>query len=86
MLRVSSKKSILEWMVKTGKKDFVEVRKTINEYYKNPKKIMKQLGTVTSLEKALPIVKEEKTKEKKEKKALKVGISDIFGYKVVSEK
>ncbi len=83
---ITKRKSILEWMVKTGKKDFVEVRKTINEYYKNPKKIMKQLGTVTSLEKALPIVKEEKTKEKKEKKALKVGVSDIFGYKVVSEK
>jgi len=85
---ITKRKSILEWMVKNDIKDFVAVRKTINEYYKNPEKIMKQMGAVTPLEETIPITKKEekKTEEKKEKKARKVRISDIFGYKVVSEK
>jgi len=87
---ITKRKAILEWMAKNDIKDFVKVREIINEYYKNPEKIMKQIGTVTSLKETVPIAKkevsEEKTEEKKEKKAIKVSISDIFGYKLVSEK
>ena len=87
---ITKRKSILEWMAKNDIKDFVEVRKIINEYYKNPNKILKQIGTVSKLTEE-PIItqetkEEKKPEEKKEKKAIKVGISDIFGYKIVSEK
>jgi len=83
---IKKRKSILEWMTRNDIKDFVEVREIINEYYKNPEKIMKQIGTVRPLEETIAMAKTEKPEEKKEKKAIKVGISDIFGYKVVSEK
>jgi flagellar protein FlaI len=87
---ITKRKSILEWMVKNGIKDFVEVRKTINEYYKNPNKILNQIGTISKLAEE-PIIEKEtkeekKPEEKKEKKTIKVGISDILGYKIVSEK
>lgn len=94
---ITRRKSVLEWMVKNDIKDFVKVRETINEYYKNPDKIMKQVGTVTALEETIPIVRKEEVEEsetkedkkpekKKEKKQVKVGVSSIFGFKEVSEK
>ena len=95
---ITKRKSILEWMAKNDITDFIEVRKIINEYYKNPEKIMKQVGAVKPLEETESISKKEESEEKKEakedketegkeeKKAIKVGIPDIFGFKVVSEK
>ncbi len=95
---ITKRKSILEWMAKNDIKDFVEVRKIINEYYKSPEKIMKQIGTVTPLEETVPIPKKEvseekpetkeekKIEKKREKKTIKINISNILGYKVVSEK
>jgi len=101
---VTRRKSILEWMAKNNITDFIEVREIINEYYKNPNKILNQIGTISKLTEE-PIIEkenkeeekteekeeketkeEEKSEEKEEKKPIKVGISDIFGYKVVSEK
>jgi len=92
---IARRKAILEWMVKKGIKDYLEVRKLINEYYKNPTKIMEQVGSVTPIPEAKPSkevyekkeVKVEKIerKEKQEKSDLSK-ISKILGLKIVSEK
>ncbi len=34
---------VLEWMVKNGIRNFVEVSRIINQYYKNPKKVMEMI-------------------------------------------
>jgi len=91
---ITRRKCILEWMVKNDIKDFVEVRKIINDYYKSPEKIMKQIGTITPLKETELAVRKEiseeekkkKPEEKKEKKAVKASVVDLFGYKIVSEK
>jgi flagellar protein FlaI len=91
---ITRRKCILEWMVKNDIKDFVEVRKIINDYYKSPKKIMKQIGTITPLKETELAVrkkiseeeKKEKPEEEKEKKAVKASVVNLFGYKIVSEK
>lgn len=88
--------SILKWMLNNGIKDYVEFCKIVNEYYKDPQKILKQVGTMPLTE-----VKNVKTEEVKptkvEKKPIetekpvlekpkKVSITEIFGFKVLSEK
>ena len=91
---ITRRKCILEWMVKSDIKDFVDVRKIINEYYKSPEKILKQIGAITPLKETELAVREEipekkegkKPEKEKEKKPVKVSVSDVFGYKIVSEK
>jgi len=41
---IARRKVVIEWMVKKEITDFEEVSKLINEYYKNPEKILKQAG------------------------------------------
>jgi len=86
------REAVLKWMVNKGIKDYVEVRKVINEYYKSPEKILKQVGAVPSTTEIKPVKKEEipekgevEVKEKEEKPR-KLDIAEIFGFKVVSEK
>ena len=83
---IEKRKRILEWMEKKGIKDYVEVCRIINEYYKNPEKILKEVGVEEIKVEAKKIEKKvEKVKEKKEAPK-KIPISEIFGFKVVSEK
>jgi flagellar protein FlaI len=85
---INRRKAVLDWMIKNNIRDYVEVDKVINEYYKNPEKIMKQVGTVTPKEEPKPVeeVKKEKIEIKEETKPKKIPIYQIFGYKVISEK
>jgi len=84
------RKAVLEWMVKSNIKDYVEVCKVINDYYKNPEKIMKQIGNVPPVEEPKKVEEKkeqvEVKEEKKETKPQKISISQIFGYKIISEK
>ncbi|MBS3052830.1 MAG: type II/IV secretion system ATPase subunit [Candidatus Aenigmarchaeota archaeon] len=43
---VEKRKIILQWLAKSGKKDFKEVTAIINEFYKNPKSILDQVGKI----------------------------------------
>lgn len=86
------REAVLKWMINKGIKDYVEVRKVINEYYKDPEKILKQVGAIPSKFEIEPVKKEEipekeevEVKEKEEKPR-KVDIAEIFGFKVISEK
>jgi hypothetical protein len=89
---ISRRENILGWMAKRDIRDFVQVREIINEYYKNPEKILKQVGSIEPLKTTEPIVEtkvreeEKKTEEKKERKLEKIPVSNVFGYKIVSEK
>jgi len=85
------REAVLKWMVNKGMKDYVEVRKVINEYYKDPEKILKQVGAIPAeiepeKKEEIPEKEEVEVKEKEEEKPRKVGIAEIFGFKVVSEK
>jgi flagellar protein FlaI len=82
---IARRKLVLEWMLKNGIKDFVEVRKVINEYYKNPEKIMEQVGTITPTIEEEP-EKKEKVEEKPMEEKVPIAVSEIFGFKIVSEK
>ncbi len=87
MKEIARRKSVLEWMTKKGMKDYVEVCKLINEYYKNPERILEQIGTVEPIPEIKPLKKGEIPEEKeiKEKRA-RIKPAEIFGFKVVSEK
>jgi flagellar protein FlaI len=82
---IARRKLVLEWMLKNGIKDFIEVRKIINEYYKNPEKLMEQVGAeIPAIEKELE--KKEEIEEKPTKEKAPVTIPEVFGFKIVSEK
>ncbi len=46
---IARRAAILEWMHKNGIEDYIDVCKTINEYYKNPEKILKKVGSIKPL-------------------------------------
>jgi len=86
---IERRKRILEWMLERGIKDYVEVCKIINEYYKNPEKILSKIGPFKKeIEKEKEVKEMEKREEKKEKKEepRKIPMSEIFGFKIVLEK
>jgi len=87
---IARRKAVLEWMLKKGIKDYVEVCKIINEYYKNPEKILKQVGTIPPITEVKPLKKEKIPEkeglEEEKKKPKRIPITETFGLKVVSEK
>jgi flagellar protein FlaI len=91
---IERRKTVLEWMTKKGMNDYVEVCKIINEYYKNPAKVMEQVGSITPIPDVKEVKKVEKKKEEKKDKIEKKEkqektdiseISKILGFKVISE-
>jgi len=87
---IARRKAVLDWMLKKGITDYAEFCKTINEYYKNPEKILKQVGTISPITEVKPLKKEEIPEkeglEEEKKKPERVPITETFGLKVVSEK
>lgn len=63
---IAKRRAILDWMIKKGIKNFADVRKVINEYYKNPEKILNEVKNIIPIEDT-PLQKEQKPEiEKKE--------------------
>ncbi|MDI6825710.1 MAG: type II/IV secretion system ATPase subunit [Candidatus Aenigmarchaeota archaeon] len=89
---ITRRNAILEWMLKNGIKDYVKVCQIINEYYKSPEKILKQVGAIKAIEEVKSLKRGEVPKEKEkiekegEVKPKKVPISEIFKFKIISEK
>jgi len=90
------REAVLNWMLKNKIKDYIEVCKVINEYYKDPEKILAQVDKIQSIselrtekkvvkQKEEPKPKEE-VKEKVEKEDKFKDYSELFGLRVVSEK
>ncbi len=65
---IEKRKAVLVWMCKNNIKDFEEVDKIINEFSKNPKKVLEKIGKID-------LVKEI---EEIEKKRQKIKASDIL--------
>jgi hypothetical protein len=60
------REAVLNWMVKNKIKDYVDVCKLINEYYKDPEKILAQVDKIQSFDELRPAKKEEIKPMKKE--------------------
>lgn len=69
---IARRKAVLEWMTKRGKKDFTEVTGMINDYYKNPSKILQQVGSVTPIPEVKTVEKVPVKKEVREEKIKKI--------------
>jgi len=93
------REAVLNWMVKNKIKDYLEVCKLVNEYYKDPENILAQVDKIHSLSELEPVKKkevkivekeefkhEEKKEESAEKKKKIKDFSELFGLKVISEK
>jgi len=93
------REAVLNWMVKNKIKDYVDVCKLINEYYKDPGKILSQVDKIQPFEELKPVEKEEvkptKKEEVKHKEKIKESVkkndkikdfSELFGLRVISEK
>ncbi len=65
---VEKRKIVLLWMLKNGMKDFEEVGKIINDFYKNPKELLEKTGKLDleKITKELEVKKEEVHEETKE--------------------
>jgi flagellar protein FlaI len=83
---IERRKKFLRWLLSQGIKDYVEVTKYINEFYKNPKKFEEIIGKVS--------VEKTEVKEEKEIKEIKVErkpkrkyypILSLLGLKLMKE-
>ncbi|MEM5777133.1 MAG: type II/IV secretion system ATPase subunit [Candidatus Aenigmatarchaeota archaeon] len=62
---IARRKSILEWMLKNEIKDYEKVSKLINEYYKNPEKVLAKIDYNVELKIDKPKTVEIEVKEQK---------------------
>jgi len=71
---ISRRKSVLEWMLKNGIKDYEKVSSFINQYYKNPEKVLEKIDIKAELKIEKPKTVEI---EVKEQKPIKVVVEQI---------
>lgn len=98
---IETRKQILLWLRQSGKKDFLEVSKIFNQYYKEPEKILKEIGVVPikvikpAQFTARPVMKMqvEKKIEPAKQSVVRKGrlkerssILDLLGFKILREK
>jgi len=62
---IARRKSVLEWMLKNGIKDYEKVSVLINEYYKNPEKVLSKVDQKIGLNISQPKTVEIEVKEQK---------------------
>jgi flagellar protein FlaI len=87
LIEVERRKKILDWFKANGIKDFLEVTKMINLYYKEPKKLLQMMGEKLIIEKPMIEIKVPiKTEKKEERQKERVSILDLLGFKIIREK
>jgi flagellar protein FlaI len=62
---IARRKSVLEWMLRNGIKDYEKVSAIINEYYKNPEKVLSRVDKKVELNIKQPKTVEIEVKEQK---------------------
>ncbi len=62
---IARRKSVLEWMLRNGIKDYEKVSAVINEYYKNPEKVLSRVDKKVELNISQPKTVEIEVKEQK---------------------
>ncbi|OYT42273.1 MAG: secretion system protein E [Candidatus Aenigmarchaeota archaeon ex4484_224] len=81
---IENRKKVLEWLYQKGIRDFDEVNKWINRYYKEKEKVLKEIGEVKE-EKRVEKPKEiPKPKERKLER--RISIIDLLGLKLIKTK
>lgn len=95
---IERRKTILDWMIQKGMKDFSDVTKIIYQYYKEPNKVLEMVGlhalSKTVIEKPVEVQVTkpqihvlEKPEASKEERPRRVSILELLGnMKVVREK
>jgi len=78
---IERRKKILEWMLKNGIKDYLDVVKIINRYYKEKEELLKEIGEAYIETK----VEVQKVEPQKIKKFDKEKILKLLGIKMVKE-
>ena len=102
MREIEARKRILEWLAEKKIKDYQEVTKLINLYYKEPKKLMEMMGenwieTKTWTEKRaafktpikIPVASEKKMQipvSAGQKKDRRASLLSLLGFKLIREK
>jgi archaeal flagellar protein FlaI len=79
---IERRKRVLDWLVNRGIKDYMEVNKIINEYYKEPLRIMEMIGETIPVKQAEII----KPSEEMKGRPKRVSILELLGFKFLKEK
>jgi flagellar protein FlaI len=79
---IERRKRVLDWLVSKGIKDYIEVNKIINEYYKEPLRIMEMIGETIPVKQAEIIKPSEEVKGRPKR----VSILELLGFKFLKEK
>jgi len=74
---IERRKRVLDWLVNRGIKDYIEVNKIINEYYKEPLRIMEMIGETIPVKQAEIIKPSEEVKGRPKR----VSILELLGFK-----
>jgi hypothetical protein len=80
---IERRKKFLRWLLSQGIKDYLEVTKYINEFYKNPKKFEEIIGKV-SVEK-MEVKEEKEIKVEEKPKRRYSSILSLLGLKYMKE-
>lgn len=76
---------IIEWLEQKNVKDYLEVIKYINQYYKEPKKLLESMGE--SMEVPLRVsIEPKKVETEAERPKKRVSVFDLLGFKFIKEK
>ncbi|HLC59529.1 MAG TPA: type II/IV secretion system ATPase subunit [archaeon] len=84
---IENRKKVLDWMVYKEMIGYVDVTRFINEYYKEPARILTQIGeipaqTVKSKKEEVVVVAEKPKRERPKR----ISILDLLGFRMVREK
>ena len=83
LIEMARRKKILDWFKAKGMKDFIEITKMINLYYKEPKKIFEMMGEKPAIEVEVPVKAEKKEEAPSRERA---SILNLLGFKIIREK
>jgi len=93
LIDLERRKKVLEWLDSQGIKDYLEVTRYINMYYKEPEKLFELMKEKMEIPKELEIrkeleipIQEEKEIMIEEKPARKTSILELLGFKMIREK
>ncbi len=84
---IERRKKVLLWMKDKGTKDYLEVTKIINQYYKDPEGLMSEIGEKFVAPAKTPIAVKIRTPQKTTPEKQRRGsILDLLGFKIIKEK
>jgi flagellar protein FlaI len=79
---LTTRAKVLQWMSNKGIKDYLEVTKIINQYYKEPETVLKMIGEKVEI----PVKVKVPETPKREEKAKRTSILELLGFRFIKEK